>query len=164
MKKNKLKVKKSSRGGGMDMGNAANQAQSAAMGNAGATAAANTGNVNLGDTGPQGSESITSFKDNYLANFRARGKGNFIPGAQILNTLQTVRDTNAGNKAMGIKNKTPVQQQGSDSNPMVCPPGQVMQGGTCVPAGGTPQAQRLSKGGEFSFNKVTQQDYYKDVL
>ena len=156
MKKNKLKVKKSSRGGGMDMGNAANQAQSAAMGNAGATAAANTGNVNLGDTGPQGSESITSFKDNYLANFRARGKGNFIPGAQILNTLQTVRDTNAGNKAMGIKNKTPVQQQGSDSNPMVCPPGQVMQGGTCV--------QRLSKGGEFSFNKVTQQDYYKDVL
>ena len=42
MKKNKLKVKKSSRGGGMDMGNAANQAQSAAIGNAGATAAANT--------------------------------------------------------------------------------------------------------------------------
>ena len=124
----------------------------------------NLGAANLGDTGPQGNESITSFKDNYVANFKARGKGNFIPGAQIANVLQTFRDTNAGNKAMGIKNKTPVQQQGSDSNPMVCPPGQVMQGGTCVPAGGTPQAQRLSKGGEFSFSKVTQQDYYKDVL
>jgi hypothetical protein len=156
VKKNKLKVKKL-RGGGMDMGNASNQAASAAMGNAGATAvAANTGNVNLGDTGPQGSESITSFKDNYLANFKAKGKLNFIPGAQILNTLQTVRDTSTGNKAMGIKYKPPVEQQGSDSGPMVCPPGQVMQGGTCV--------QRLSKGGEFSFNKVTQQDYYKDVL
>jgi hypothetical protein len=116
----------------------------------------NLGAANLGDTGPQGNESITSFKDNYVANFKARGKGNFIPGAQILNTLQTVRDTNAGNAAMGIKYKPPVEQQGSDSGPMVCPPGQVMQGGTCV--------QRLSKGGEFSFNKVTQQDYYKDVL
>jgi hypothetical protein len=60
VKKNKLKIKKF-RGGGMDMGNAANQAQSAAMGNAGS----NAGNKNLGDTGPQGSESITSFKDNY---------------------------------------------------------------------------------------------------
>ena len=150
MKKNKLKVKKL-RGGGMDMGNAANQAASAAMGNAG-----NAGNVNLGDTGPQGSESITSFKDNYVANFKSKGFKNLIPGAQILNTLQTIKDTNTGNKAMGIKYKSPVQQQGNDSGPMVCPPGQVMQGGTCV--------QRLSKGGEFSFSKVTQQDYYKDVL
>ena len=150
MRKNKLKVKKL-RGGGMDMGNAANQAASAAMGNAG-----NAGNVNLGDTGPQGSESITSFKDNYVANFKSKGFKNLIPGAQILNTLQTIKDTNTGMKAMGIKYKSPVQQQGSDSGPMVCPPGQVMQGGTCV--------QRLSKGGEFSFSKVTQQDYYKDVL
>ena len=158
MRKNKLKVKKL-RGGGMDMGNAANQAASAAMGNAGANtgnAGANTGNVNLGDTGPQGSESITSFKDNYVANFKSKGFRNLIPGAQILNTLQTIKDTNTGMKAMGIKYKSPVQQQGSDSGPMVCPPGQVMQGGTCV--------QRLSQGGEFSFSKITQQDYYKDVL
>jgi len=154
VRKNKLKVKKL-RGGGMDMGNAANQAASAAMGNVGATAAAK-GNVNLGDTGPQGDESITSFTDNYKANFQAKGRLNLIPGAQIVNTLQTIRDTNRGNKAMGIKNKPPVQQQGSGSNPMVCPPGQVMQGGTCV--------QRLSKGGEFSFSKETQQDYYKDLV
>ena len=74
MRKNKLKVKKL-RGGGMDMGNAANQAASAAMGNVGATAAAK-GNVNLGDTGPQGDESITSFTDNYKANFQAKGRLN----------------------------------------------------------------------------------------
>jgi hypothetical protein len=49
----------------------------------------NLGAANLGDTGPQGNESITSFKDNYVANFKARGKGNFIPGAQIANVLQT---------------------------------------------------------------------------
>ena len=124
----------------------------------------NLGAASLGDTGPQGNESITSFTDNYKANFRAKGKRNFIPGAQIVNTLQTIRDTNAGNKAMGIKNKPPIQQQESDSDPIVCPPGQVMQNGTCVPAGGTPQAQRLSRGGEFSFSKVAQQDYYKDLV
>jgi hypothetical protein len=47
---------------------------------------------------------------------------------------------------------------------MVCPPGQSNAKRNLCSAGGTPQAQRLSKGGEFSFNKVTQQDYYKDVL
>ncbi len=151
MRKNKLKVKKF-RGGGMDMGNAANQAASAAMGNAGA----NTGNVNLGDTGPQGSESITSFKDNYATRFKSKGFRNLIPGSQIANTIGAIRDTNTGMKAMGIKYKSPVQQQESDSGPMVCPPGQVMQGGTCV--------QRLSQGGEFSFSKITQQDYYKDLV
>ena len=46
MRKNKLKVKKL-RGGGMDMGNEANQAQSAAMGN-------NTSAPGPGDTGGEG--------------------------------------------------------------------------------------------------------------
>ena len=153
MKKNKLKIKKF-RGGGMDMGNAANQAASAAMGNA--------GNVNLGDTGPQGSESITSFKDNYAARFKSKGVRNLIPGSQIANTIGAIRDTATGMKAMGM-NTTSTQQINNSDN-MTCPPGQRMQNGTCVPAGGTAQAQRLSKGGEFSFNKIVQQDYYKDLI
>jgi hypothetical protein len=141
MKKNKLKVKKSSRGGGMDMGNAANQAQSAAMGNAGS----NAGNKNLGDTGPQGSESITSFTDNYASRFKSQGYKNLIPGSQIANTIGAIKDTNMGMKAMGIKNKPLQINNGDNSN--TCPPGQRMQNGTCVPAGGTPQATRLFKGG-----------------
>ena len=125
----------------------------------------NLGAANLGDTGPQGNESITSFTDNYKANFQAKGKKNFIPGAQAVNFLQSLRDTNTGMKAMGRKSpKSPEINVNDNSRPMVCPPGQVMQGGTCVPAGGTPQAQRLSKGGEFSFSKITQQDYYKDLV
>ena len=159
MKKNKLKIKKF-RGGGMDMGNAANQAASAAMGNA--------GNVNLGDTGPQGSESITSFKDNYATRFKSKGVRNLIPGSQIANTIGAIRDTATGMKAMGMDIKSTQQINNSDnsdnSNNTTCPPGQRMQNGTCVPAGGTAQAQRLSKGGEFSFNKIVQQDYYKDLI
>jgi len=159
VKKNKLKIKKF-RGGGMDMGNAANQAKSAAM--------ATTGNVNLGDTGPQGSESITSFKDNYATRFKSKGLRNLIPGSQIANTIGAIRDTATGMKAMGMDIK-PTQQinnsnNSNNSNNMTCPPGQRMQNGTCVPAGGTAQAQRLSKGGEFSFNKIVQQDYYKDLI
>lgn len=153
MKKNKLKIKKF-RGGGMDMGNAASQAKSAAM--------ANTGNVNLGDTGPQGSESITSFKDNYATRFKSKGIRNLIPGSQMANTIGAIRDTATGMKAMGMEN-TPTQQI-NNSNNNTCPPGQRMQNGTCVPIGGAPQAQRLSKGGEFSFNKIVQQDYYKDLI
>jgi len=65
-------------------------------------------------------------------------------------------------KAMGM-NTTSTQQINNSDN-MTCPPGQRMQNGTCVPAGGTAQAQRLSKGGEFSFNKIVQQDYYKDLI
>ena len=164
MKKNKLKIKKF-RGGGMDMGNKANQAASAAMGNAGSAAMATTGNVNLGDTGPQGSESITSFKDNYAARFKSKGFRNLIPGSQIANTIGAIRDTATGMKAMGMDIKPTQQINNSDnSNNTTCPPGQRMQNGTCVPAGGTAQAQRLSKGGEFSFNKIVQQDYYKDLI
>ena len=136
MKKNKLKIKKF-RGGGMDMGNAANQAKSAAM--------ATTGNVNLGDTGPQGSESITSFKDNYATRFKSKGIRNLIPGSQMANTIGAIRDTATGMKAMGMEN-TPTQQI-NNSNNNTCPPGQRMQNGTCVPIGGAPQAQRLFKGG-----------------
>jgi hypothetical protein len=159
VKKNKLKIKKF-RGGGMDMGNAANQAQSAAMGNAG-----NAGNVNLGDTGPEGSESITSFKDNYATRFKSKGLRNLMPGSQIANTIGAIRDTAIGMKAMGMDIKPTQQINNSDnSNNTTCPPGQRMQNGTCVPAGGTAQAQRLSEGGEFSFNKIVQQDYYKDLI
>jgi len=136
VKKNKLKIKKF-RGGGMDMGNAANQAKSAAM--------ATTGNVNLGDTGPQGSESITSFKDNYATRFKSKGIRNLIPGSQMANTIGAIRDTATGMKAMGMEN-TPAQQI-NNSNNSTCPPGQRMQNGTCVPIGSTPQAQRLFKGG-----------------
>jgi len=139
VKKNKLKIKKF-RGGGMDMGNAANQAASAAMGNAGSA-----GNVNLGDTGPQGSESITSFKDNYATRFKSKGFRNLIPGSQIANTVGAVRDTATAMKAMGMDIK-PTQQINNSDN-MTCPPGQRMQNGTCVPIGSTPQAQRLFKGG-----------------
>jgi len=156
VKKNKLKIKKF-RGGGMDMGNAANQAKSAAM--------ATTGNVNLGDTGPQGSESITSFKDNYAARFKSKGARNLLPGSQIANTIGAIKDTAIGMKAMGKDIKPTQQINNSDnSNNITCPPGQRMQNGTCVPIGGAPQAQRLSKGGEFSFNKIVQQDYYKDLI
>jgi hypothetical protein len=58
--------------------------------------------------------------------FKARGyKETLIPGSQIANTLGAVRDTNMQvMKAMGIKNKPPSNQQGSDSIPMACPPGQ----------------------------------------
>ena len=164
MKKNKLKIKKFFKGAQADA-----RAGKAAM----SPNTSVTGQVRS----PQGpvdpgvaTESILSFKDNLRARQRALGVGNIIPGAGVINFVGAGLDTFKARKEMGVPlvsqtvKKLQDMSGRSDNNTVTCPPGQRMQNGTCVPAGGTAQAQRLSKGGEFSFNKIVQQDYYKDLI
>ena len=71
MKKRKSKFAK---GVAVDTGDFGSVAANVANTN---SAVNNLGAANLGDTGPQGNESITSFTDNYKANFKAKGKKKF---------------------------------------------------------------------------------------
>ena len=115
------------RGGGMDMGNASNQAQSAAMGGG----SNNEGNDNrgpaelgittrsptvdmshFGDTGDivqadftpynQRPDTISNFKDNYIANFKSQGLKNLIPGMNVYNLINTINQTNKARGLLGL--------------------------------------------------------------
>ena len=115
------------RGGGMDMGNASNQAQSAAMGGGnnnggndnrgpaelGITTRSPTVDMShFGDTGdivqadftPYGErpDTITSFMDNYKAQARSMGLKNAIPGAQIYNLSKTALQTAKAREMLGL--------------------------------------------------------------
>ena len=109
------------------------------------------GSSNLGDTGPQGNESILSTTDNFKARFQSMGAKNILPGAQAYNFARALNDTARAKKAMGVTSKrltgpTPVPSQENDGKFQICPAGQTMKNGVCVPMGNVPQAQRLNKG------------------
>ena len=116
------------RGGGMDMGNASNQAQSAAMGGGnnnegndnrgpaelGITTRSPTVDMShFGDTGDivqadftpynQRPDTITDFKDNYIANFKSQGLKNLIPGMGISNLINTINQTNKARDLLGFE-------------------------------------------------------------
>jgi len=115
------------RGGGMDMGNASNQAQSAAMGGGnnnggndnrgpaelGITTRSPTVDMShFGDTGDivqadftpynQRPDTITSFGVNYNAQLRSMGLKNLIPGAQIYNIGKTALQTKQARDLLGL--------------------------------------------------------------
>ena len=115
------------RGGGMDMGNASNQAQSAAMGGGnnnegndnrgpaelGITTRSPTVDMShFGDTGDivqadftpynQRPDTISNFKDNYIANFKSQGLKNLIPGMGISNLINTINQTNKARDLLGF--------------------------------------------------------------
>jgi len=115
------------RGGGMDMGNASNQAQSAAMGGGnnnggndnrgpaelGITTRSPTVDMShFGDTGDivqadftpynQRPDTITDFKDNYIANFKSQGLKNLIPGMNVYNLINTMNQTKQARDLLGL--------------------------------------------------------------
>ena len=115
------------RGGGMDAGNQSNQDQSAAMGGGnnnggndnrgpaelGITTRSPTVDMShFGDTGDivqadftpynQRPDTITDFKDNYIANFKSQGLKNLIPGMNVYNLINTMNQTKQARDLLGL--------------------------------------------------------------